>query len=147
MSGAPEALSAILRPQVAVIAVTRRDGQLLLVQRRNPPDAGKWGFPGGRVEPGETLVAAAERELLDETGVRAAPRGFLTALDSIHHDAAGALAFHYVLIAILLDWQTGEGAPADDAAAVGWLTVDELARGDRALSRDVIAVARLALGR
>ncbi|MEJ0068825.1 MAG: NUDIX hydrolase [Pseudomonadota bacterium] len=133
------------RPQIAVIAVTRRGERLLLVQRRNPPDAGKWGFPGGRVERGETLIEAAQRELLEETGVHARPVGVLTALDSLHRDGGGALQFHFVLVAILLDWRAGEGVPADDAQATGWLTLAELERGGLALSKDVVAVARQAL--
>ena len=133
------------RPRVAVLAVTRRGDQLLLAQRRNPPDALKWGFPGGRVEGGETLIEAAQRELFEETGVRGEARGVLTALDSIHRDEAGGLQFHYVLIVMLLDWRSGAGMPADDVAAVDWLTLDDLLRGDRAMSRDVVAVARLAL--
>jgi ADP-ribose pyrophosphatase YjhB (NUDIX family) len=133
------------RPQVAVLAVTRRGERLLLVQRANPPDQDKWGFPGGRIERGETVVEAAQRELLEETGVHARPAGVLTALDSIHHDTAGAIAFHFVLIVVLLDWQAGEGAPADDARAVGWWTIGELERSSLAFSRDVLAVARSAL--
>lgn len=134
------------RPQVAVLAVTRRGDRLLLVQRRNPPDAGKWGFPGGRVEWGETLGTAAARELREETGVLAEPGGFLTVLDSIHPGDDGAPLFHYVLVVVRLDWHAGEGAPADDADAVAWLTLDDIRRGDRLYSRDVVAVARLALG-
>ncbi len=137
--------TAAVRPTVAVLAVTRRGDRLLLAQRRNPPDALKWGFPGGRVEPGETVAEAAQRELAEETGVRGAVRGVLTALDSIHRDADGGLQFHYLLVVMLLDWQAGEGEPATDVAAVAWLTIDDLLRGDRSLSRDAVAVARLAL--
>jgi ADP-ribose pyrophosphatase YjhB (NUDIX family) len=133
------------RPLVGVLAVTRRGDELLLVQRRNPPDALKWGFPGGRLEAGETVAEGARRELEEETGVRATARGVLTVLDSIFRGDDGALQFHFVLIAILLDWQGGEAVAADDAAAVDWLTLDDLLRADRPYSRDVVAVARLAL--
>ena len=37
------------RPVVAALAVTLRGPAVLLVQRRNPPDAGLWGFAGGKV--------------------------------------------------------------------------------------------------
>lgn len=44
-------------------------GRLLLIRRGTPPHAGRWTLPGGRVEPGETLAAAVEREVLEETGL------------------------------------------------------------------------------
>ena len=45
------------------------DGCLLLVQRANAPSRGCWSIPGGRVEPGESLLAAAAREVTEETGL------------------------------------------------------------------------------
>ncbi|WP_340138255.1 NUDIX domain-containing protein, partial [Stenotrophomonas maltophilia] len=44
----------VLRPIPATIAVVLRDDQVLLGRRANPPDAGRWGFPGGKIERGET---------------------------------------------------------------------------------------------
>ena len=45
-------------------------GRLLLVRRGHEPGRGLWSLPGGRVEAGETLAAAVEREVLEETGLR-----------------------------------------------------------------------------
>jgi A/G-specific adenine glycosylase len=53
-----------------VVAVIEKDGKLLLQQR--PPGgllAGLWEFPGGKVEPGESLKAALRREIREELGV------------------------------------------------------------------------------
>ncbi len=44
----------------------------MLVRRANPPDAGLWGFPGGKIEFGETVKDAAMRELREETGYEGA---------------------------------------------------------------------------
>src|SRR5205823_14922999 len=51
-------------------AVLRADA-VLLVKRARQPSRGLYAFPGGKVEPGETLEQAAARELLEETGLRA----------------------------------------------------------------------------
>ncbi len=44
-------------------------GRLLLVRRGHAPSAGLWSVPGGRVEPGETVAEAVEREVREETGL------------------------------------------------------------------------------
>ena len=57
------------KPQVAVGAIVINDGRVLLVKRSQPPSKGLWAIPGGRVELGETLKQAAEREIIEETGL------------------------------------------------------------------------------
>jgi mutator protein MutT len=44
-------------------------GELLLVQRRKNPEAGHWGFPGGKVDAGERVVDAAIREIAEELDI------------------------------------------------------------------------------
>ncbi len=56
---------------IVVGAAIVRDGRLLAQQRAYPSSvAGQWELPGGRVEPGESPVAALRRECLEELGVR-----------------------------------------------------------------------------
>ena len=53
-----------------VAAVIERDGRFLLCQRpAHKRHGGLWEFPGGKLEPGENLSAAARRELAEELGV------------------------------------------------------------------------------
>ena len=55
-----------------VAAVIRRNGTILACRRRDDQDQpGKWEFPGGKLEPGETPPDALRRELLEELGVQA----------------------------------------------------------------------------
>ena len=57
---------------VAVGVVRAPDGHVLLAERKVGKDAaGFWEIPGGQVDPGETPVQAAARELLEEVGVHA----------------------------------------------------------------------------
>ena len=130
---------------VGVIAVVRRKDQVLLAQRSRGSYLGKWGFPGGHVERGETVVEAGLRELMEETGVCAEPRGVLTHLDVIGRRDDGTITFHYVLLAVLADWISGDGVAADDAAAVRWMSLEEMARGTVPLLPDVERIAREAL--
>src|SRR5436190_12687542 len=79
------------RPIVAVLAVVLRGEQALIVQRAQQPNAGRWGFPGGVLELGETVAEGAMRELAEETGIVAKPAGILDLHYAIMRDAAGAV--------------------------------------------------------
>jgi 8-oxo-dGTP diphosphatase len=113
------------RPIIGCLAVVRRGDRILLAQRSVPPGIGRWGFPGGMQELGETVQACAQRELLEETGINADPVATLTVLDSIRHDEEGRVKVHFALIAVLLDWRAGDGEPIEDATALGWFTRDK----------------------
>jgi ADP-ribose pyrophosphatase YjhB (NUDIX family) len=88
--------------------------------------SGRWGFPGGVLELGETVAQGAMRELLEETGVTAEAAGPLTVIDTIDRDEDGLVRYHYILVAIIGHWRSGEGVPGDDADEVAWLTRGEI---------------------
>ena len=121
------------RPIVAVLAVVLRpmgqENRALIVQRAQQPNAGRWGFPGGVLELGETVAEGAMRELLEETGIVAEPAGWLNVHDAISRDDEGRVQFHYTLIAMRGVWQSGEGVAADDAAACAWVSRDDIVAG------------------
>jgi 8-oxo-dGTP diphosphatase len=117
------------RPIVAVLAVVLRGDRVLIVQRAQQPNAGRWGFPGGVLELGETVAAGAMRELREETGIVAEAAGWLDVHDAISRDDEGRVQFHYTLIAVRGLWQTGEGVAADDAAACAWASRPDIEAG------------------
>lgn len=113
-------------PKLGALAVVARGDTVLMVRRGKAPNRGLWGFPGGHVELGETALAAAVRELAEETGVTATARDYLGNIDLIERDGARVL-YHYLLAAVLCDWQAGDPVAADDAEAAAWLTRDQMA--------------------
>src|SRR5579884_19943 len=117
------------RPIVAVLAVVLRGERALIVQRKQQPNAGRWGFPGGVLELGETVFEGAMRELQEETGIAAEAADILNVHDAITRDDEGRIQFHYTLIAVRGVWRSGEGSPADDAAACAWASRDDILAG------------------
>ncbi|HET9412298.1 MAG TPA: NUDIX domain-containing protein [Candidatus Saccharimonadales bacterium] len=60
------------QPKVAVcLMVNRGDGKWLVQQRLKQPFYGYWGRPTGKIRWGETILEAAARELMEETGLTA----------------------------------------------------------------------------
>jgi 8-oxo-dGTP diphosphatase len=135
------------RPVVGVLAVVLRGERALLVRRANPPLPGRWGFPGGVLELGETVAAGAMRELLEETGVRAESAGVLTVIDTIDRDAEGRVRYHYTLVAVRGRWQSGEGVAGDDADEVVWLSRAEIVAQNLPTAPALLPLIDLALGK
>ena len=113
-------------PRVGVGAVVVRDGRVLLVKRGKPPNQGMWAIPGGRVELGETLQEAVERELREETGITVRAGSAVYTFDVIMRDDAGRVQYHYVIVDMLAEYIAGEPCAGDDAVDVGWKTAREL---------------------
>jgi ADP-ribose pyrophosphatase YjhB (NUDIX family) len=113
-------------PMVGLLAIVRRGDRFLLVRRAKEPNRGRWGFPGGVQELGETVIEGARRELLEETGLTAGGGHAVGTLDAIDRDDAGRIRYHYTLIAVLMAEVTGEPVAGDDAAEIGWYGLADL---------------------
>ena len=135
------------RPIVGVLAVVIREDRVLVVRRANPPMSGRWGFPGGVLELGETVAQGAMRELAEETGVTAEAAGPLTVIDTIDRDEEGRVRYHYTLVAVIGTWQSGEGVAGDDADEVAWLTRDEIVEQGLPTAPALLPLIDLALAR
>jgi ADP-ribose pyrophosphatase YjhB (NUDIX family) len=116
------------RPIVGVGAVITDQGRVLLVKRGSPPLLGEWSLPGGVVELGETLRAAAEREALEETGLIVKAGEVLEVLDRIIPGKDAAPQYHYVLIDFLCVVNGGEMRAGGDAADARWVRENELGK-------------------
>ncbi len=132
-------------PAAAVSCAVVREGRLLMIRRRNPPNAGRLALPGGKVTAGECLAAAARRELFEETGVQARACTPFTAIDVIEHDAQGRLRFHYVVVVMRMAWEAGEPVAGDDATHACWMDLETLsaAAGDICATASEVALQLL----
>ena len=130
------------RPFVGVGAVVWRDHEVLLAQRGKPPRQGQWSIPGGIQQVGETVLAAAKREVREETGLEVNIIDVIAVVDSILPDDGGGVRYHYTLIDVLAEWRSGEARAQDDAAAVAWTGLDELDRFS--MWSETVRVIRLA---
>ncbi|MFZ0613150.1 MAG: NUDIX hydrolase [Desulfobacterales bacterium] len=115
-------------PVVAVGAVVFDKGRVLLVHRGQPPSDDLWAIPGGKVRLGECLQTAAEREILEETGliVRAGPP--VHTFDLIERDDRGRVHFHYVIVDLSAEYAGGTVRAGDDAREARWIGPDEIRR-------------------
>lgn len=114
------------KPRVAVGAVVFNKQRVLLVRRGQPPSQGLWAIPGGSVEIGETLQEAAEREILEETGIKIRAGEPVFTFDVIDRDRTGKIRFHYVIVDLEADYISGDPNAGDDAAEARWVTAQEI---------------------
>ncbi len=114
------------RPILSVGAVVTSGDAVLLVRRAQEPRKGQWSLPGGAVEVGETLVAAVQREVFEETGLLVDVGPLLEVLDRIFTDGDGRVEYHYVLLDYACTPIAGQLTARSDAADARWVGRTEL---------------------
>ncbi len=130
------------RPIVGVGAVVWRGDQVLLVRRGKPPRIGSWSLPGGAQKLGETVFETARREIREETTVDIEVLALVDVVDSIRHDEAGRVEYHYTLVDVVAEWRKGEPVALDDVDDARWFALDQLA--DLELWSETVRVIHLA---
>ncbi|WP_213011465.1 (deoxy)nucleoside triphosphate pyrophosphohydrolase [Paractinoplanes toevensis] len=113
-------VSAVKSRKVIVAAAIITEGRVLACERSAPPEvAGRWEFPGGKVEPGETDEQALARECVEELGVRVEVGERIGPDVSLAHGRAVLRVFAVTLL--------GDDQPqALEHTAMRWLSADEL---------------------
>jgi ADP-ribose pyrophosphatase len=134
-------------PRVAVGAVVWHAERVLLVRRGKAPADGQWAIPGGCVELGESLPQAAEREILEETGIRIAAGEPVYVFDMIERDETGTVRFHYVIVDLAARYLGGRVRAGDDACEARWVSASELKDLNVSPPTRQLLTRQLALGR
>lgn len=115
----------------------KNEPHYLLIQRGNPPNAGKWSFPGGKLEWGESTIAGAQRELTEETSFdgqdrlqwHSEPYATADSIIAASDDDENGTLFHF-LIAIAFAQLQAVALPSviskDDAKEAKWWAMSEI---------------------
>jgi 8-oxo-dGTP diphosphatase len=119
------------------VVVPSEEGRVLLIRRGSDPYEGYWALPGGFVEVGETLEAAAAREAEEETGLKVEVVRLVGVYSDPDRDPRG----HNVSCAYLARVREGEPSAATDAAEVSFLdpSTVELAFDHEKIIADALA--------
>jgi 8-oxo-dGTP diphosphatase len=109
--------------QVVGAAIVPGD-RVLVARRAGGPYDGRWEFPGGKVEPGESDLSALVREIDEELGTSIVPQGFLgeVVLDGVVGGGPAGASTLRVWWARL----SGGEPVAHEHAALRWVRADEL---------------------
>ncbi len=105
-----------LNPRVVANALVEREGRVLLLRRAIEPAYGRWTFPGGFLELGESAEAGAERAALEEAGIQVKAEAVLGVYTRAPHGIV-AVVFRAELI-------SGLPAAGDEALETAWFAPD-----------------------
>jgi ADP-ribose pyrophosphatase YjhB (NUDIX family) len=112
----------VWKPSVTVAAVIERDGRFLFVEERIDGRL-VLNQPAGHLDPGESLIAACRREVLEESAHRFEPEG-LVGVYRWHYAAKDVTFLRFCFFGKILG---SENRPLDkEIVALHWLTTDEL---------------------
>lgn len=127
-------------PKVDVRAVVFREEDLLLVRERK---SGRWTFPGGWADVGDTPSLAAERETLEESGYRVKAEKALAILDKTRHEHPPSLDYTYKLL-IRCRFEGGSPKTSHEIDEVGFFSEAATSDLDLDLDRTTPGQIRLA---
>ena len=132
----------------AVGAIVEDDeGRVLLVKHvpeRGGFWQGRWIFPGGKLEAGESMIEGTKREVLEETNLEIEVTKANSLAERIVTNGS-SVSLHVLYITHMARKIAGELRPASDVGEARWFTKEELSQAWSELHEDTQAIAKLAM--
>lgn len=113
-------LTKVEQPLMAVFSVVRRGGEVLLNRRKKQPFFGYIGFPGGKLELGETLAERMKIELEEETGLKADSQRLGAIVSTRIFDSQKKMTGHNMMFFFLVDEFKGKLLPEVEEGENFW---------------------------
>ena len=129
------------KPVVCIDAIITKGSRVLLIERKYPPFKGMWAFPGGKLEPDETLEECLVREVKEETGLDVVTFELCCVCSEPDRDPRG----RYISVVYKIIEYTGELKAGDDAAKAQFIGVysdTELAFDHKQILLDEMNIVR-----
>lgn len=104
-----------LRPKVGIGVMIIKNGKVLMGKRKNAHGDGEYAWPGGHMEYMESFEECAKRETLEETGIEISNVRFLRLMNLKAYPPK-----HYVDIALVADWKSGEPKICEPEKIESW---------------------------
>lgn len=129
------------RVAVELVIVDKRQQDIVVLQRGEPPAEGMWTLPAGHVNYGEQVYEAARREAQEETGLEISVEALLGLWDAPDRDPRGPVISH----GLLCQAHTTTFEPGAEAMDVAWRPIDTV-DGLPLKQDEIVAAAREVLG-
>ena len=114
------------KPMVGVGAVIFKNDEILLIKRGNPPLAGEWSIPGGKLEENESIIEAVQREIKEECNVLVDIDDLIDLFEYIEKDEKNRVKYHFIVFDFRAQYLKGELDHLSDASAARWVKVNDL---------------------
>jgi 8-oxo-dGTP pyrophosphatase MutT (NUDIX family) len=118
------------RPQVLLITrsiVLNQEGQILLIRRsdKDTYNPGLWELPGGKLDEGQDISNALEREVFEETGLLVIPKDRLAYFESVVLTSGKYKGLPYLTIIGISTSKSKKVRLSEEHSEYKWCSVDE----------------------
>lgn len=114
------------QPILVAVGVLKVDGKLALIKFKRNILTGFWGLPGGKIDAGESLPEAVERELFEELGLRVQYQELLGVLDEEITSNEGVQHFMMFVCSVKPTTKFNLKSIDHDEGTVDWFTEAEI---------------------